>query len=215
MTHELLGLAIGFAAWWATGIDDFLIVFTFMIKAHMRSQTLAISIGTLLSVLLMLGISLSVDYTVSAILRDYSHLFGTIPICFGLWGIVKLVKHGEYTEETNKSSGCIPILSICLASFSAYLSNSSDDIIFNSSLLQLPLLNTWGTGRWGFLVGIFCGTVATIILAVMLRNAGERLKVRFRHNRILEKVFSHKGFLINCTIIAIGILILLGIFNTG
>ena len=215
MTHELFGLAIGFAAWWATGIDDFLIVLTFMIRGHLRSQTLAISIGTLLSVLLMLGITLSVDYTASAILRDYSHLFGTIPICFGLWGIVKLIKHGEYTEETNKSSGCITVLSLGLASFTTYLSNSSDDIIFNSSLLQLPLLNTWGIGRWGFLVGILCGTVSTLLLALMLRNAGERLKVRFRHNRVLKGIFSHKGVLINCTIIMIGIFILLGIFSTG
>jgi cadmium resistance protein CadD (predicted permease) len=215
MTHELLGLAIGFAAWWATGIDDFLIILTFMLRGHSRSQTLAISIGTLLSVLLMLGISISVYYTVSAILCDYAYLFGTIPICFGLWGIVKLIKHGEYAEETNKHSGCITFLSLGLASFSAYLSNSSDDIIFNSSLLQLPLLNTWGVGRWGFLVGILCGTVSTLILALMLRNAGERLKVKFRHSRVLENVFSHKGFFINCTIIMIGILILLGIFSTG
>ncbi|MDI6885232.1 MAG: hypothetical protein QMD22_02580 [archaeon] len=215
MTDVLLGLAIGFAAWWATGIDDFLIVLTFIIKAHIRSQTLAISIGTLISVLLMLGISLSVDYIVSAILRDYSRLFGTIPICFGLWGIVKLIKHGKHAEEINKHSGCITVLSFGLASFSAYLSNSSDDIIFNSSLLQLPLLNTGGVGRWGFLIGILCGTVSTFLFALMLRNAGERLKVRFRHNRALGNIFSHKGFLINCTIIMIGILILLGIFSTG
>ena len=75
MLDGLVGFAIGFVAWWVTGIDDFLIVLAFMMKGHTRSHTLAVSMGTLLSVILMLGISFGVGYGASISLRDYAHFF--------------------------------------------------------------------------------------------------------------------------------------------
>ena len=213
MTQGLFGFAIGFAAWWATGIDDFLLVLAFMMKGYKRSHILAVSVGTFISVILMLGISLSLGYGASTTLRDYAYLFGIIPICFGMYGIIRQIKSKATAGKIRNDSTDNTVLSLGLSSFILYLSNSSDDIILNSSLLQIESLSLWSADCWGFMIGILCGTISTLMLALLFLSAGKSVKSRFQKNKMVNIVFSHKGFFFDCIIITIGILILSGIFN--
>ena len=210
MLDRLVGFAIGFVAWWVTGIDDFLIVLAFMMKGHTRSHTLAVSMGTLLSVILMLGISFGVGYGASISLRDYAHFFGVIPICFGLWGIFRWWKHKNSPEEVKNDLKHTAVLAYGIAPFGTYLANSSDDIILNSSLLQWSALNIWG-----FVCGILCGTISTIILALISVKAEKDVSIKFQRNKTLKIIFSHKGLLVDGVLIGIGILILLSVFSRG
>lgn len=213
MTYGLSGFAIGVAAWWITGIDDFLIVLALMMKGCARSHRLSVSVGTLISVILMLLISLSVGYGVSATLHDYAYLFGIIPISLGTYGIIKQIKGKASAGKIRNDSTDNTVLARGLSSFILYLSNSSDDIILNSSLLQMESLSLWSADWWGFMIGILCGTISTLMLALLFISAGKSVKSKLQKNKKVNIVFSHKGYFIDCIIITIGILMLTGFFS--
>lgn len=215
MSEYFTWFGIGFIAWWVTGVDDFLVIQIYLKKANSSFEKWAVVVGTLISVLWMLTICFSADWVISFV-KQYSRflrLFGLIPIGFGIYGLWKRYRYRVIRDISPNDIASTGWISLATASFLTYFANSSDDIVFNTSLLQYKGLESWIMSRFSFGCGIMIGAVSTCLFALFLLRLANVVENRVRKGSWIKFFFSHMGLLSDVSIVAVGILILVGVFE--
>ena len=95
-----------------------------------------------------------------------------------------------------------------------YLSNSTDDIIVNVSLLQSDVFSTFNLKWWGFLFGIQVGALITCGIAYSLLLLGAEMQAQLKESSILHKISDYTPIFAEITIIIVGIMVLLNYLPT-
>lgn len=203
------GVTVGLVAWFATGVDDFLVVLTFMRIRRSKLNTLAVVVGTVLSVLLMIIVCLLLNQAATALVEwgGNLRLAGLVPITLGTIGLLRTLRGVK--RGTSRWNRWMEASGIGAGALLAYLSNSTDDIIVNTSVLQSPFLMTGDPGWYGFLLGIVMGSLVTCGIAYLLLQLGDAAGRRFAENKPFRRVARLLPVFVDISIIIVGLLILL------
>jgi len=185
----------GMMAWMATGIDDVLAVYALGHDKSKGGQS-AIIAGTVFGTIVMFLLGLLVAKAVISITGSnaYLRLLGVFPIILG-WRlfVTNLRNSTSIIAKTQPAKKSLFILAAVV-----YLSNSTDDLTVNSSLL----VQTESTfNRCCLLAGNILGCLTLALLAIGF-------------SQIIDQRVKHTiNLLSGLTLMALGLTILSGVWN--
>ncbi len=218
MTYEIiLGISIGFIAWFVTGIDDFFIVLLYMKMRRGILNILAVSIGTTAAVFIMMAICGFADISVENLL-SFSPSFkygGLIPISLGLYGLIKNIILKDNPNSPTVSEKKKNYWGMGIAAGLTYLTNSLDDIIVNTGILQGPGFNQGSILWFCFFIGILLGSTTNCFIAYFVIRISDNIAERWSDNLTLKISTRVIPIVVNLCVIGIGIGILTNLFGTN
>lgn len=199
-------MVAGFVSWWATGVDDVLLL-GLVLKGHPRPLRRAVIVGNVVGVVLILAISalivLGVLTAVPALMRSavlglpLLQLAGLIPIVIGVRALHMLRQGDAEPDEDEVNVGVLNQAGAGVVGFQVYVLNSADDLIVHMGVFAGAVQSV--TGMVAYSVGVLLGEASSIL-------AARWLAARMQTRRVLE-------LLAALSVIFIGVLVLVGAFE--
>lgn len=205
------GIWVGVAAWFATGIDDFLVVLFYMNLRRSSLNTVSVVTGTVLAVLVMIWLCVGLDLIAENVIETIGNLrlLGVVPMLLGIYGVIRWIR--DHEKKAPKWGKWAHAFGIAGVSFLTYLSNSTDDIIVNTSILQSSIFHTLSYRWWGFVVGILMGAVITCVVASLLLMLRDQARKRFMESQTVHWLSHYLSLSVNIAIVVVGLTVLLGL----
>lgn len=148
----------GVGSWFATGLDDIILLGIILVSARKKGQVLAIVTGQVLAVVAVLtvtNIAITWLQTLGLIPASYRVLSGTILTAVGIYLFKSSSDDDE--EDSERSSWFL----MAIAAFWIYVTNATDDFSVMLGIL-IPLTLSL---RIVFSVGFLMGWTASFVLA--------------------------------------------------
>lgn len=188
-----------FVAFWATHVDNLILLFLLYSTQRYRKQVKAVFLGQVLGLGFLVGISALTVYGISRIpFEGLSGWLGLIPLGLGIHGLVKHHTE-EYEEELLESAERVrtTILSLFLVSVASGADNVG---------LYVPLFANQSLNEILLTFGIFLGLLVLLNLLAYLPSG---------LNRIKESLERMESVLVPWVFIVLGVVILAesGIFG--
>jgi cadmium resistance protein CadD (predicted permease) len=199
-------MVAGFVSWWATGVDDVLLL-GLVLRGQPRPLRRAVIVGNVVGVLLILAVSglivLGVLTALPALMQGrvlgvpLLQLAGAIPIVIGLRALLTLRRGNAEPDEEAPSDGILNQAGAGVVGFQVYVLNSADDLIVHVGVFAGAAQSV--SGIVAYSVGVLLGELSSIL-------AARWLAARMQTRRTLEVLAA-------LAVIVIGVLVLIGAFE--
>jgi uncharacterized membrane protein SirB2 len=185
----------------------------FMRIRRTRLNTLAVIFGTVSSVIVMIVICLFLNRgtTEFAEWAGSFRLAGLVPVMLGIIAIFRKL-HTRKREKSTQNHW-LEASGIGVGAFLAYLGNSTDDIVVNTSLLLSGFFIPFEFAWWGFLAGIVIGSLITCGVAYLILRCGDEAERRFAENKAFRGFSKLLPYFVDSFIILVGLAVLAGAFS--
>ncbi len=165
---------IGFGVWYGTGVDDLVVLISFVLACTSRGEKVAVALGTCLGVVIMLALAVLLPVlTAQFPLDQWVRLAGAIPVYLGVKTLAEALRpngNGDDNGAVRSRNGFF------LTAMLTYLGNATDDWLVMTSLF----VSATPLERVLLAVGDLVGCISSIALATGLSRVLYHHKNRMR-----------------------------------